>query len=252
MAYQYVWCLMGGALCEYQNEQFKIIIPNIMISSENEFAFKYANTSDYTGGYHGDERIDIDASSYIKFLLDGCPINISEMQSDINKWCNNFAYIEYSTLHATSEDGENIINDHPIIAYHYKETIIGEKIKIRNVVRFVTSLNIVDYFSGLFCMGKNFARYAEISGQIFDTSRGSNSTFVGNDRTAEKVNFYNEIYKVGASVESCIKRTNFSPNFSLQCDIWDRTNDTKYYRHLGSFSVSNNNIIETEMLVEYK
>lgn len=93
-----IYSASANAMAEYEN---------IIAGGESECVFMYTDPAgtkvDFTGGVHGDERIDIDPSSFVKFYIDGVKLTDDELSQDIFlKACNSFQYIQKSSMHDTA------------------------------------------------------------------------------------------------------------------------------------------------------
>nr|WP_319571412.1 hypothetical protein [uncultured Draconibacterium sp.] len=190
--YSHQWRLVGGGLYSYDpdTEVFSLLLTS-MTSSENEFAMKFTGKYDYTGGLHGDERIDIDPSSYVKFFIDNKCLTASDLASDFVVECSSFSYIQYSTLHETTEDGVTPIAGHPIVGYHVKRNEFSNSgFFLENTFIANGSHNIDQFHSGLYCMGKDFAQYAFLPNAVLSPElTGTDSQIYADNMNASKIRY---------------------------------------------------------------
>ena len=250
IGYYNMWRLQYIDEYKYSDDSFKKI-RSLAHTSENEFAFKQRGKIDLTGGWHGDERIDISNDSYVMFIVDGVPIQEASLEKDFSRKCTSFSFRQMSTLHETASTVDVPVSDHPIIATHLKEErILGGKITIHNKVSFKKPINIDTYFTGLFCLGKNAASYVciEDNGVIEMTSSGEYNE--ATDGMSREVIAWNTSTNIGAVLTSKFLRCRENDKYE-RMTVWDRTMDSKYYGYTNIKSVEANDVIETEMVVEY-
>lgn len=251
------WRLAGkGGLYEYSNGDFKPKGLELLLGVENEFAMSFKGRGDFTGGHHGDERIDIDPSSFVKFFVDG--IELSDLSEDKTIECGEFSMIIASTLHETIPVGtQEPVAGHPIIAKHWKKTTIKDNgYNCINKVIFdfssvgEESREVRAWFSGLVCVSKDAATtsYGE-DFVIHNTSIGDNTTYgVDKQIPSSKAVFFNQDKKL-----SCTVTSKWLTGDDKQCYItlWDRPQDTKYYRYIPNKVVANLELFMTEMDVKW-
>jgi hypothetical protein len=143
------WRLSEGKVWRYEDGNFTEIAKTIY-DAENEMAMHLAGTADYTGGIHGDERIDVSPLSFVRFYADGRLITSEDMQEDFKIECASFCYMQLSTLHQTSETSGEFITGHPIIAYHYKRNTFEDcASKLENVIKFASEQSVTQYHAGM-------------------------------------------------------------------------------------------------------
>lgn len=250
IVYHNMWRLQYIDEYKYFYDSFEKI-RSLAHTSENEFTFKQRGKIDFTGGWHGDERIDISNDSYVMFIVDGVPIQKDSLKKDFSRKCTSFSFRQMSTLHETASTIDVPISGHPIIATHLKEErILGGKIIIRNKVSFKKPIGIDTYFTGVFCLGKNAASYVcmEDNGVIEMTS--SDKRTEATDGMSREVIAWNTSTNIGATLTSKFLRCRENDKCE-RMTVWDRTTDSKYYGYTNIKSVEANDVIETEMVAEY-
>lgn len=98
--YQHLWeinnyskkCTFAGGKM-YEGEQ-------LISAGESEFVWKEANKIDFTGGVHGDERIDVEDDTFVKFYIDGVMLSEADLLESFElRPCNCFHYIQRSSMH---------------------------------------------------------------------------------------------------------------------------------------------------------
>ncbi|MCQ2219807.1 MAG: hypothetical protein MJZ12_00355 [Prevotella sp.] len=255
VAYQYLWSMTDGGYYTYDGSVFTPILDNIINQAENEFTFKLSNSRDFTGGFHGDERIDIDTEKcYVKFLIDG--YEVTDLASDFVRECRTFSYIQMSTLHNTTAEGQP--TDHTIIAYHLKQNdFVDCGCKVRNVVKFVRNVNISTYFTALFCMKKKVGETFEVGGTIVTADDSVDASFTNFlDTKASNIKYWNNANKVGAEIDSKLVRGGTEPDNINYVAVWSRggtqtDKDNKLYRYTNLTSKASGDIVETRMEVKF-
>lgn len=115
IAYRYFWEIVHTNSCIYtyypaSNSMVKGL--STLQAGESEWVMHIDdanyNATDFTGGVHGDESIDILDSSYCKFFVDGVELSASDLSSSFDlRPCNQFSYIQRSALHKTARTESN-------------------------------------------------------------------------------------------------------------------------------------------------
>lgn len=225
------WRLSEGKVWRYEDGNFTEIAKTIY-DAENEMAMHLAGTADYTGGIHGDERIDVSPLSFVRFYADGKLITSEDMQEDFEIECASFCYMQLSTLHQTSETSGGFVTGHPIIAYHYKRNTFEDcASKLENVIKFASEQSVTQYHAGMMCVGKGVGLYAILPGMVETPElSGTNSYYDADDKSASRVDLWNpttgfRCYVTGDVLQGFDNATELN-----QFQIWDRTTDSKYYR----------------------
>ena len=251
LGYADLWHLTKGHLCNYTNGVFTDVCETID-DAENEMAMKFSGKADFTGGYHGDERIDIDTYSYVHFFADGKII--SDLSADFEMECASFSFVQYSTLHETTNDGATPISGHPIVAYHFKRTTFENgRFSVENSVKMASAQTVITAFAGLLCTDKNVASVAIIPFAQEIQMDGDNSQHSANNKQDARVIFYDSTNKV-----ECVAEGHFLQGYSDVTDVnyflvWDRSWDSKYYRGNSlSKSFNTGDIIRNEFTAVFK
>lgn len=230
IVYMDLWHLTKGHLCNYNDGSFTPVCETIN-DAEDEFAIKFKGKADFTGGYHGDERIDVDNSSFVHFFADGKLIQDGALSNDFSVECEEFSYEQYSTLHETTEDGSTVIEGHPIVAFHFKKAIFkGGHFCVENSIKMASPQIVTTAFAGLFCTGKGTATKGIIPyGKNVSFSSNDSQISADNKKDAEVI-MWNPDTEV-----KCYMDGHFLQGYNDTDDvnyylIWDRTVDSKYYR----------------------
>ena len=196
--------------------------------AENEFAIQFYN-NDFTGGVHGNERIDLNNSCYIVFIVDGKEYSIEELIALGSISCNSFSYREKSILYSLY----SVTQTHDEIAEHVKITEFKDGGYVtRNHIKMLAALTVKNAYSGLVCVNKNCAGYVvDNEGTVFTMSHPATSVIVPGYKN--DTNFLTKMYNGDLScvLNSRVVGGNVSVynNASPNVIIWDRLSDTKYY-----------------------
>ncbi len=218
-----------GHFYQWNGSEFVQVGGHLYILAENEFAIKFANTSDFSGGYHGDERIDLDTGCYVVFLVDGKEYTISQLIALGRVECGTFAYREKSVIY--SEYATTSAHDR--WATHVKLTEFKDGGYVtRNFVQVDATLTINTAYAGLVCVHKDCAD--NVVGDDGTIHTGTHpSTSVVLVQSLNKASNVAKFWKDGAScvvdsrvVGTNIERWNTPPTNII---IWDRATDLKYY-----------------------
>ena len=236
LVYLDIWRLSGeGQLCKYENGQFVNLNKNLLLGVENEFTMHFDGAADFTGGYHGDERIDTQGS-FVKFFIDGKELSSAELEADFVKQCNSFYMLSNATLHETTTDGETPVAGHPVVGRHIKKTIFGDcgftcenRVDFDFTAESLASKDVNALFTGLVCVHKDCALNAYTDDYIIrDVSSGAEVAINIYDSCKGKVCFYNNTTGLSCVVDSHAIGEN---DDNLYIRLQDRANDSKYYRY---------------------
>ena len=253
------WRINESYLCIRNDDQtFTETASKLVVGAENEMALSFSGMGDFTGGYHGDERIDLDSGCYVTFIVDGQEYSITDLVSLGTIECDEFSYREASQLFASYSYNAN----HLPIAKHTKMTRFKNK-------GFVTTnyigidltgfdhdtIRIIQPFTGLFCIASAFASVAvsDIGTEYTATHPVSTTTL------AEEMNVYSlraKTYKNNNSCEmdSKLLHTNIDAykNPPIDVDMMDRQTDLKYYSYLPiNTDVATGDYFATESMITF-
>ena len=237
---EYRW--VDGGLYSYSNGTF-LRIAGTVSYMENEMAMKFMNSGDYTGGVHGDERIDVEENSFAKFFADGKLLSDTDLSNDFEKECSEFSYIQYSTLHETKGISSKEANSHPIIAHHLKHNIFKDCASfLDNTVKFdvdnynYSNLVVEQYHAIIMCVDKESATTTLLPDfAIIDTSAGTNaSTSASNPNNATVIQWDEKngikVITEGHFTEGLSDDMKNNPSGTPVYSVWDRPQDSKIYR----------------------
>lgn len=210
----------------------------LLIGSENEFAIRFSAMNDYTGGYHGNEKIVQANGDYILFFVNGQAYTIDELNVLGATDCDTFSYRQKSTLFADYSYGNN---SHLKIATHFKDTEIGGGgYKTKNYMQTdlselsVPSLNVAWAFLGLVCINEDCAEIVSgDDGQEYEASHPTATTLL-----VESIDKYGYEVRTRKDAMSCVVDskmlgTNIDAwkNPPTKVDMYDRADDVKYYSY---------------------
>lgn len=258
--YKDYWRINDSAICQSTDggESFTPTAQKLLIGAENEMAINFQGMGDHTGGYHGDERIDIDSGCYVTFIVNGQEFNISDLINLGKLQCDEFAYREKSILYASYQYNTN----HLPIAHHTKITTFkGDCFETINYVGVdltdlaVSDIRIITAYTGLFCIASAFANKAISDIGIEYTASHPTTTTI----LAENMNVYDREAKTYSNSYSCEMNSELiSTNISdyktapIDVDIWDRQTDLKYYSFLPAVTVTTGDYLATKGCVKWR
>lgn len=231
----------------------------LLIGAENEFTMAFTGMGDFTGGYHGDERIDTDPKCYVTFIADGKEYTFDELRAKGTFSCNSFGYRQKSALYTSYEYKK----PHIKIAYHVKNTYFENGgYRTKNYIETdlaelaEPSLNAITVFTGVICVHKDCA--LNVVG-----NDGTVYTAVHPTQTVELVRSINKADRTvfmtnngfSAYMDSKLVGTNIeqykNPPISVQ--IMDRKDDCKYYSYLpANVSFVTGSFFETECWIKWE
>ena len=218
------------------------ILDKIITNGENESVFKdygenyntsgqtHTDTYDFTGGFHGDERIDLDKDCGVTFFIGNDPVG-EEMMKKSFGWtkCDKFSYTQISTMHKTAlkKDGQPVESDHHIVARHLKTTTFGKGgYKTENTLEMKDEIDFYWYF-GICCIGRNVAEmgYNEDMKPVhFDASGVNRLEGIGKREYCA----WSDTNSIEVHVKSSL--THGGDDKVSKMHIWDNQNYAKYYR----------------------
>lgn len=110
--YSNQWRIIQGYLARYnpKNGAMTTLYNAIITGGESECVWqdRSGDIVDYTGGIHGDERLDVDPNSFVTFFIDGVALT-DAFRDATSDWirCNEFSYLQRSTMHKTASRQAN-------------------------------------------------------------------------------------------------------------------------------------------------
>lgn len=253
------WRIGETSICTSEDGiTFTPTVEKLLIGSENEMAINFQGMGDFTGGWHGDERIDLSNNCYVTFIVNGEELTLNELLAKGTIKCNNFSYREVSQLFASYSYNSN----HLVLGEHTKITEFNEKgYKTINYVKTdlteleVDTIRIITAFTGLTCIASYFANNVVSDiGEIYEASHPVTSQTLVNDlnKYSHKAKMFNNNYI--CYIDSRLIDTNIDEykNQPIRVEIVDRQQDLKYYGFLAAnVDVSTDKYLATECSVEW-
>ncbi len=221
-------------------------LDQILTSGESESVFKdygtglgsgnHVDTYDFTGGYHGDERIDLASDCGITFYIDDKALAAEDYAASFD-WveCNKFHYIQKSDMHKTAlkvNGAPQIFSDHPIVAKHTKKTTftVGGY-KTENELTMQAALDFY-WYHGICCIGTGVAE----KGHNEDMTPVVTFDRSGPNRLDEEGKRQYTAWNSANGIEVTVTSTLTAGGDDSLCRmfIWDTANYAKYYRRYPS------------------
>lgn len=240
-----------GGFCTYANGSFVDEGSRPLNSPENEFAIQFYS-SDYSGGYHGDERIDIENGCYIVFIVDGKEYSIADLVALGTITCDTFAYRERSALYSIYSE----TSSHDVIAYHTKRTIFSKGgFTTRNYIAMEEALTAKNAYSALFCVWRDCSQFViNDAGISTEFSHPSSTTVL-----LSSANKADREIKMKKGDFSCIINSRVIGgnvdaynNAPIVINIDDRQNDGKYYSAMPqNVQLAANSVFEFEGTINF-
>jgi hypothetical protein len=242
------------------------ILDRIITDGESESVFKdygenlnvqgqtHIDTYDFTGGYHGDERIDLDDRCGAVFYIDGEALAEDRMKETFG-WvkCGSFHYVQKSTMHKTAlkVDGKAVESDHHVVAEHVKTTVFGDsgyrtdnRLTMRDEIDFY-------WYLGICCVGRTVAEKGcsdDMKTVSFDASGVNRLEAVGKS----EYRAWSDSNSIEVYVKSTL--TEGGDDGKARMHIWDNRNYAKYYRRYpanGAYRTSDGEVFASTMTVKF-
>lgn len=267
--YQDVWSCRESKLYDYIDNSVVFNKDLMNAQGESEFTMLVSGKADHTGGYHGDERLDGDSKCYVKFFVDGREITAADMEDEFSIECNEFSYVEYTTLHETSATSGEYVAGHPIIAYHLKKVTFKDcKNNVENYIKFTTQQSLSRFYSSIACVSKNTATKAVMDGNVDEyngntlvASHGTLVQLVGTrhyfrceNPTSKNLIMFNTDNNLKVNLYATMLQGISDADMTIS-QIWDRDggdNDSKWYRNNGStVTIQSGTIVANHQIIEF-
>lgn len=212
----------------------------ILTAGENEFVWYSARekVTDATGGYHGNERIDMVPGCGVQFFADGLPIDHS--QAITLTPCQSFHYEQHSTMHQTGvgalngQSGYQPVPGLPVECKHFKLTTFsnGGYTTANRLEWGANNARVKNCIYALFCVDDNLATHAQNeSGQSASLNKNGDNKIASPGKCIVYTN--NE---TGLKIE-CKALNAVIPAHTLNTYIWDNQNYHKFYS-IATFGVA--------------
>ncbi len=241
--YMDLWRIDGCDRATYSNGTMTTNLSGLLTTGESESVFKDYGTSisdktsgydtyDFTGGFHGDERIDLASDCGITFYMDDKAVTGSKLGSSFG-WtdCSKFHYVQKSNIHKTAlkvNGAAQINSSHPVIAKHTKTTTFtAGGYCTENDFTMQAALDMY-WYHGICCIGTCVA----VEGTNEDYTPVVTFDQSGPNRLENKgkreYNAWNTTNKIDVRVTSTL--TAGGDDSDCRMFVWDTKNYAKYYR----------------------
>lgn len=230
-----LWRVMDSYFAIYNNGVMNQTI-QILTAGENEFVWlaHRPDVVEFTGGFHGNERIDSDASTFAKFYADGVEIDMTKSHSLVS--CNSFHYHQKSFMFQTGTGGTitspnyQPIENAPVECVHEKMTTFSNGgYKTDNKVTWGNnSTPIKRMYYGIFCVTGEVSKYG------YNDTGVDNPTIIPliDDGTfklkspTQRVVMFDDVQKISVVCDANVLS---GSTFKLNTTVWDHRFYHKYY-----------------------
>lgn len=248
------WRITEGNIVKFDGQKMHPV-QQLLNGGENEFVWRSSRpgVGDFTGGYHGDERIDVDQKSKVTFYANNVAIN---MGTNIKLTpCNSFYYHQFSTMHQTgtgaadsSKPGFTAIPGNPVDSFHEKKTSFEKNGFVTyNKITWVAATPINKCFFGIFSINKDITAEGKNENDqkvIFNENGGNKLT-----TNKQKIWMKNEVKGISVACDAKIIKLPFTP--ILNTFIWDNQNYHKYYSEIKATTTNPGDVWETEASISF-
>lgn len=239
--YKNLWRVKEGHMYALEEGKMTELYP-ILTTGENEFVWGSARegVEEATGGYHGNERIDVDPDyGSIAFFADDKAIDLS--QAIPLTATESFHYIQHSTMHQTGTGGlisssEYVpVPGNPIECYHEKKTVFENGGYVtHNKLEWADNNTPVkrNYFA-LFCVTPNVSKegYSEDGSHVIFNDNGGMKLTSGDS----EIVMLNRDLDLKITCDSHLVKPEGYPTTTM---IWDRPIYHKYYNGIGGGGIT--------------
>lgn len=256
-----LWRVMDSYFSIYENGRMTQST-RILTNGENEFVW-LANRPDvveFTGGFHGNERIDTHKDSYARFFADDKEIDISKPYDLIP--ASSFYYHQQSLMYETGTGGTISspnyvpVENTPVECVHEKKTeFVNNGYQTYNKLTWRDNLTSVKRaYYGIFCVTGDISRHG-----YNDTGAPNPEIIPLNDdgtmklrSDKQRVVMFND--DIGISVVCDGEILQGGP-FPLKTYVWDHQFYHKYYTAIegsGPIQTTTGEIWETTASIKFK
>lgn len=241
--YKNLWRIKESHMYAFKEGEMVELYP-ILTAGENEFVWYSARegVEEATGGYHGNERIDVDPDyGSIAFFADDQAIDLSETIPLTA--AASFHYLQLSTMHQTGtgglvgSPGYVPISGNPLECYHEKKTVFedGGYVTHNKLEWADNNTPVLRSYFGLFCVTPNVSKegYSEDGSHvIFNDDGGMKLVAEGS-----KITMLNSDLNLKVTCDSHLVKPE---GYTTTTMIWDRNVYHKYYNRVGGGGVTLN------------
>ncbi|WP_372935599.1 hypothetical protein [Mariniphaga sediminis] len=212
---------------------------------ESECVYKALNAIDFTGGFHGDEKL-----IEINFYIDGIQLSPTDLsESFYLRPCSAFSYIQKSSMHKTPRKNDPQDFDHKIEAIHFKNTTFNNSgYTTYNTIEWCDNIPIEIGYMSISAIGIDMGEFGQSDKyQVCKFNRASDHKL---KEINNNVHLWNEANSTYAKVKS---EFNISEDSAIQF-VWDVINYNKYYRNIvtnAPINVTRGDIWNSTTMVEF-
>lgn len=166
---------------------------------------------------------------------------------------------ELSEHSLSIEDGKWVISkftqikdEHPVIGTHIKKTTFyNQSYRTENTIIFNSNRTVKLWYHGICCLHKNSSKIGHNENYEDQVFTGSTENFL-NDNGLRMFETYNPDTKMSARISSeLVDGGGVIKDSDCTMFIWDRKNDSKYYRETPTFSPIANKRLVSVMTVQF-
>ena len=168
------WRIVKAEIYSYDGNTMIRSENRILTDGESEFVLRQTNPvkKDFTGGYHGDESLDLEGG-FVEFFADHTILELSKQDLPLTE-CRNFFYKQKSALYESANQDDSPTNVGRQIAWHMKETEITTRgYRTINRIDFVEQIPFYAYF-GIVCVDRYVSEQA--MGESFELTNMGTGT----------------------------------------------------------------------------
>ncbi len=241
LEYMDLWRIDWAYRGKFADGKMTVDLDKILTSGESESVFKdygsglntgsHIDTYDFTGGFHGDERIDLQEDCGITFYIDDKALAKTEYVENLD-WqeCDKFHYVQKSTMHKTASkvDGKAVESDHHVVAEHTKTTTFDNcGYRTENTLIMKDAIDFY-WYHGICCIGTCVAAKGcneDMTPVVTFDQSGPNRL----DVTGKcEYRAWNDANAIEVHVKANL--TEGGDDSKSRMFIWDTTNYAKFYR----------------------
>ncbi len=194
-----------------------------LANGESECVYRSKDAIDFTGGWHGDEKL-VDVAFYMdEKLLSG-----EELSSSFNlRPCREFSYRQTSKMFRTAREGETSKLKPAIEARHVKRSVFRHSgYESQNKISWELNGTIAIGYMSISCIATDIGEFCQSdTSEVYTLDRSGDRKINDMGNTAYVWNKSNGTSVVVGS------EFNINNDVAIQF-IWDVTNYSKYYRNL--------------------
>ena len=187
----------------------------------------------------GDGVLSLDPETN-NFLIDGVDTGIIAYSANTlmsNSELSSLSLSKSETNKWVISKVIELISGHPIIGTHIKKTTIAnQKYRTENILNFNSGRKVTYWYHGICCISKNCAKIGHTEAYKDHEFTGDNAQYL-RQKGFRMFEAYNADKKLSARITSSITDGGGVID-DANCDIfiWDRVNDSKYYRQTAPFN----------------